>query len=117
MNLANILRKYNVIDRSLFNVAMYQMNTEEKRKRVYYSWTVFRHLKFDLKKLGAVFNKHNIGVTIALGKHDKIIKVIHLENFLKHLKDRRVEIIENGHTWFLRNEELVRLFSRLEKLP
>lgn len=96
--IAKKLTEYNLVDKGLIRFADYQMNTEAKRKRVYYSWVVFRHLTFDLKKMGSLINHNNIKLTLIVGKYDKVIKPENMQGLLKYVRHYRLEIIESGHT-------------------
>ena len=59
------------------------MNTPEKRKRVYYSWVVFRRLEVDLKIIAGLINHYSIPVTLIIGKYDKVIKPENMKRLLK----------------------------------
>lgn len=96
--IANKLARYNIVDKGLLRFADYQMNSEAKRKRVYYSWVVFRHLKFDLKEVGDLINRNNIQLTMIVGKYDKIIRPENMRRLLKHVRDYKLQILESGHT-------------------
>jgi pimeloyl-ACP methyl ester carboxylesterase len=96
--IANRLNESNLVDKGLIRFADYQMNTEAKRKRVYYSWVVFRHLTFDLKKIATLINENNIHLTMIVGKYDKVIRPENMKQLLKHVRDYRLEILESGHT-------------------
>lgn len=96
--IARKLNQFNLVDKGLIRFANYQMNTEAKRKRVYYSWVVFRNLKFDLKKIAHLINRHNIRLTMVVGKYDKVIRAENMKRLLKHVHHYRLEIIESGHS-------------------
>lgn len=95
---AGKLNKSGLIDRGVVRFADYQMNTESKRKRVYYSWVVFRRLTFDLKSIAELINTNNIRLTMVVGKHDKVIRPENMHRFLKHVRDYNLEVVESGHT-------------------
>ena len=96
--IANKLNELNLVDKGLIRFADYQMNSEAKRKRVYYSWVVFRHLTFDLKKVADLINQNKIQLTIIAGKYDKVIRAENMHRLLKHVHHHRLEIIDSGHT-------------------
>ncbi|MEX2232563.1 MAG: alpha/beta hydrolase [Cyclobacteriaceae bacterium] len=98
LTIAGKLNQLNWVDKGLIRFADYQMNSEAKRKRVYYSWVVFRYLTFDLKKIADVINQNNIGLTMVVGKYDKVIRAENMQRLLKHVRDYRLEILESGHT-------------------
>jgi len=95
--IANKLNESNMVDKGLIRFADYQMNTEAKRKRVYYSWVVFRHLTFDLNKVARLINENKIGLTMIVGKYDKVIKPENMHRLLKYVPQHRLEILASGH--------------------
>jgi pimeloyl-ACP methyl ester carboxylesterase len=104
--LAHSLYELHLADKSLVKFAEHQMNTLEKRRRVYYAWVVFRHLKFNLEKLSQLINKNNIPVTIITGKKDPVIKAKNMDGLIKKLKNCRVEVLDSGHRGILKHQTL-----------
>lgn len=94
----SLARNLHFVDKGILRFAETQMNTEEKRKQVYYAWVVFRHLKFDTAKIATLINSNNTNLTLVIGKHDKIITAKNMEKLLKRVKKYRIEILETGHT-------------------
>lgn len=86
-----------LIDKGIFRFAESQMNTEEKRKRVYYSWVVFRHLTFSMNAIAKLINHHNIILVMILGKFDKIITAENMKTLLRNVKNYQLEIPDTGH--------------------
>jgi pimeloyl-ACP methyl ester carboxylesterase len=86
-----------LIDKGVLRFVELQMNTEGKRKRVYYSWVVFRHLQFDLDKIASILNDRHIPLTLIIGRYDKIITAKNMQPFLDKLRIKRFETIEAGH--------------------
>jgi len=97
MAISRALNSLGVMDKGLIRFAENQMDTQEKRRRVYYSWVVFRHLKFDLKAIGDHLNRHSIALIIITGKFDKVIRSENMDKLLFHVKKYRHEILEAGH--------------------
>jgi len=97
-NITTLARNLHFIDKGILRFAETQMNTEAKRKQVYYAWVVFRHLKFDVVKIATLINSNNIALTLVLGKHDKIITAKNMEKLLKRVKKYKLDILETGHT-------------------
>lgn len=96
--IAKKLSEYNLADKGLIRFADFQMNTEAKRRRVYYSWVVFRHLTFDLKKIAGLINANKIQLTMIAGKYDKVIRAENMDRLLKHVHHYKLEVLESGHT-------------------
>lgn len=110
--IAGKLNQSNLVDKGLIRFADYQMNSEAKRKRVYYSWVVFRRMSFDLKKVARLVNDNNIRLTMIVGKYDKVIRPENMSRLLKHVRNYKLEVLESGHTgliheslWFLTRDE------------
>ncbi|MBX2965922.1 MAG: alpha/beta hydrolase [Cyclobacteriaceae bacterium] len=99
------LNRLNLLNKELYYFAGSQMNTEEKRSRVYHTWVVFRHLSFDLKKITGVFNQNKLPVTLILGRFDKVITGKSLKQFI----DRVPHIILIELT--CRHNDLIRVFA------
>lgn len=91
-----------LIDNGLLRFAEYQMNTPEKRERVYFSWVVFRRLKVDMKTIAGLINRYSIPFTLIIGKYDKVIKGKNMNRLLRRLKSYRLEILESGHNGLIR---------------
>jgi pimeloyl-ACP methyl ester carboxylesterase len=109
--LANALRDLHLMDKGLLNFAEQQMNTAEKRSRVYHSWVVFRHLRSNLEDLAQIINANNIQVTFISGKQDRVIKANSLHSFVKHLKNCRLQLLDAGHRGILKDPALPEIVS------
>ena len=96
--LARTFYRWGLVKKGVLKFAEYQMSTVEKRARVYYSWVVFRHLKFDLDKIAALINRHNISLTIVVGQYDQVIKPKSMERILRKVDRYVFETPEVGHT-------------------
>jgi pimeloyl-ACP methyl ester carboxylesterase len=92
------LHRLRIVDNGLLRFAESQMDTQEKRERVYYSWVVFRHLNFDMKHIAGLIMSHAIKLTMVVGKHDKIITTQNMQQLLRHLHDYQLEILDTGHS-------------------
>nr|WP_066834249.1 alpha/beta fold hydrolase [Rufibacter quisquiliarum] len=86
------------VDTSLVKFANWQMNSPEKRVRVYRSWTGFRKLTFSTAYLVKLLNQSEIEVTVFLGKYDQIISHGRLKNFLNALHRHKLVVLQTGHT-------------------
>lgn len=86
-----------LIDKGIVRFIESQMDTQEKRSRVYHAWVVFRHLKFDMEKIASIINSNKINTTVIVGKYDKIITTRNMDHLIKKLNDYRLEILETGH--------------------
>jgi pimeloyl-ACP methyl ester carboxylesterase len=104
IDLTGALGSLGMIDKSLLRFAEHQMNTELKRKRVYYSWVVSRRLSFDMKSIASLINKNNIQLTIVVGKFDNLIKPQAMNQILRHVPKHRFELLDVGHNQLLSKE-------------
>jgi pimeloyl-ACP methyl ester carboxylesterase len=95
------LERKRVVDSGLVKFANWQMNSQEKRLRVYRSWTAFRNLTFDIRSVVKLLNQSEMEVTVFLGKYDQIISPKRLEVFLKVLRKHNLVILNAGHTHLL----------------
>lgn len=95
-------RKLNLIDRGIIKFAESQMNTEEQRKRVYYSWVVFRKLKFDLDKIASMVNSNSINLCLFVGQFDKMITAKNMDRLLKRIPDHHFQVLPTGHNGLIK---------------
>ena len=75
-----------------------QMNTIEKREKVYFTWMFFRKLHLRKEQIIDILIRHQIPVRVFLGKEDKIILEKHFR-FIKDNKriDSNITVLEAGH--------------------
>jgi pimeloyl-ACP methyl ester carboxylesterase len=104
LSILKFFSKFDSIDKGLIRFADYQMNSEEKRKRVYYSWVVFRRLTFNHRKLAKILNDAKIRVTIVIGKYDPVINPAAVKKFANMIKDVNFALVDAGHTGLLTRE-------------
>ncbi|MFB9863647.1 alpha/beta hydrolase [Rufibacter immobilis] len=86
------------VNSGLVKFANWQMDSPQKRLRVYRSWTGFSKLTFDTRSIVRLLNQSNIQVTIFLGKYDQIISQKRLQVFLNALKRHKLVVLQTGHT-------------------
>lgn len=97
MAIVSGLKFLGLVDKGLIRFAEHQMNTEEKRSRVYYSWVVFRRLNFNMDHIATLVNKYKIPFTLITGKYDKVIRSENMEGLTKRLNNCRSIVVESGH--------------------
>jgi pimeloyl-ACP methyl ester carboxylesterase len=95
---AALLHRLKLVDQGLLRFADYQMGTHEKRQRVYFSWVVFRHLRFDIGKITALINTHRIRATVITGRYDKVILPDNMKRFVDRIPGCQFEILDCGHS-------------------
>jgi pimeloyl-ACP methyl ester carboxylesterase len=112
--LITVLRRFQLVDKGLLRFAESQMSTEEKRRRVYYSWVYFRNLKFNVHQIAALLNTAEIPLTMIAGRFDRVIKPQDMKRFCQNVNHATYIEIESGHNelinrvlpniWQVRNE-------------
>jgi pimeloyl-ACP methyl ester carboxylesterase len=97
-SIVSVLHTCGVVDKGLLKFAEFQMNSEEKRTRVYLSWVVFRRLRVNLSEVAALINLHRIPLTVVVGQYDKVIQPKNMQPLLKKVNRYVFETPEVGHT-------------------
>jgi pimeloyl-ACP methyl ester carboxylesterase len=109
--IATISKKLGLIDKGVLRFVETQMNSEEKRKRVYYSWVVFRHLKFDINNIKELITANNIKLQLFVGKYDKIIKAKNMKSLTSGIRNGELHILDAGHNdlikEYIRQREII----------
>lgn len=111
-SLANALQAIGLLDKGLQRFAGSQMNTEEKRRRVYLSWVTFRRLNFDMHVLASIINRHHIATTVITGRFDKVIRSENMARLTKHLQHQNSIVIDAGHNGLLTHPTVSEVISR-----
>ena len=101
-SIAKMARTLNLIDKKVLRFGESQMQTEENRSRVYYSWVVFRHLHFDQRKLAALLNSNRVFVTILIGQFDTIITAENMQGFITKVPQATLQILSTGHNGLIK---------------
>ncbi|HEX5168175.1 MAG TPA: alpha/beta hydrolase [Cyclobacteriaceae bacterium] len=104
ISIANFSNLIGLLDKGVVRFAESQMNTWERRSRVYFSWVVFRHLNFDMRDIAAIINRHKSWLIIIVGKYDRVVKAKHMDRLLRHVDQYQMEILETGHNRLLGEE-------------
>ncbi len=94
---ATFIYKVGLVDKGLIRFAESQMKTEEMRKRVYYSWVVFRKLQFRMPEIAKLINENNIHSSMILGKFDKVITPDNMSRLLQYLPNCELKLLDTGH--------------------
>lgn len=109
--IATSAHRFRIIDRGVLRFTELQMNTAEKRQRVYLSWVVFRHLRVQVPKVARLINLHEVKLTLLIGRFDKIITTRNMNRLLNHVDTYQFEVLEAGH-----NDLIDQSVSYLKKL-
>jgi pimeloyl-ACP methyl ester carboxylesterase len=108
-SLVRFFQSTGLVDKGLLRFAESQMNTEEKRRRVYHAWVALRKLQFDLRALASLINRHQIKTLVISGKFDKVIRTENLTRLSKHLDAPKTFVLESGHNHLIQHPEVVKI--------
>ena len=97
-SIVKFLRFFRIVDAGVLRFANTQMVTKEQRRRVYYSWIVFKELKFDMNKIAALVIRHHVKLEMFLGIHDKVITGKNMNILLHKLNQYDMHLLESGHS-------------------
>ncbi|MDN5211478.1 alpha/beta hydrolase [Fulvivirgaceae bacterium BMA12] len=92
-----LMLKLKIVDKGVIKFAKSEMNSPVKRKRVYDSWIVFRHLSFDMAVIAGLINRHQIPIKMILGKYDKIMTPEGMQALLNKVTDHELIVLETSH--------------------
>lgn len=95
--IVNTTKRLGLIEKGILKFAYSQMNSVKKRRRVYYSWVIFKDLTFDLPKIAKIINDNGIVVDMFLGVYDKIITEEGMNKLLSRLTHHNLHLLECGH--------------------
>lgn len=112
--LALTFRRLRLVDKGIVRFAEQQMDTRQKRLRVYYSWMVFRELKFSMSHIASLINTHQIPTTMFLGVHDRIVTKKNMGLLLNKLHTHELIMLETGHNHLL--EAVAAYYAKLYSL-
>jgi pimeloyl-ACP methyl ester carboxylesterase len=104
-SLAHAIHTIGLVDKGLVRFAESQMKTEEMRYRVYYSWVVFRALKFDMRAFASFSANYSVEVNMIIGRYDKVITLQNMRRLLKHLPTCHVIVVNTGHNGIIEKWE------------
>ena len=101
-SLMHLLQRLGLLDKGLAKFAATQMDTRRKRRRVYYSWVMFRKLRFDKKRIARQINDYGIKCHFYIGRYDKIITPEGMKKLTRYLNTYDMQLLESGHNQLIR---------------
>lgn len=114
LSFTKFIAKMRIVPESSVRFALRMLDTQTKKNQVFQSWTGFRLLKFNIRKLAQIINEEHIKVSIFTGKYDTILaskKVLPLSTKLQQVD---LVILEAGHTRML--EKVVDYLKKNDKI-
>lgn len=113
--LATLLRRLNLLDKSTMRFASLQMNSREKRRRVYYTWTVYKGIQPDIQLVIDLINQYHIRTQVFIGKYDRIIRYEHVQRFVSQTKECALFELNSGHNNLL-DEVSLQLEKQMQRM-
>ncbi|MDX2190722.1 MAG: alpha/beta fold hydrolase [Bacteroidota bacterium] len=98
-----MMRMINLMDKGILKFALNEMNTSEKRKRVYYSWIVYKKLKPNISKCVDIINVYKIQLSMITGVFDKVIRTEEMIKFCNRLNSCNFVELRCGHTTLIQH--------------
>ena len=95
--LLKLLTKFKLLDKSSARFASVQMNSRDKRRRVYYTWTVLKGITPNIDAVTAALNAKSIFTEIFVGEYDRIIPISFVKSFSDRLVNKKFVILKSGH--------------------
>jgi pimeloyl-ACP methyl ester carboxylesterase len=92
-----LLGTFKLLDRSTIRFCSIQMNSREKRRRLYYSWTTLKKMSPNLPSILEYVNQNKTPITLFAGSYDRVIPLKHIANFAKKISHAHLEIMKVGH--------------------
>lgn len=108
--LVKTLHRLKLVDRGLIRFASSQMDTSEKRYRVYNTWMLCRELTFNMRTIAALINKNYIPTYVFLGTYDRIITKQNMQVLLKKLDHHKLIMLPTGHNQLI--DQVTSYYSR-----
>lgn len=112
-SVAFALREVGLLNKRLLRFAESQMNTAERRERVYYSWVVFRKLNWSARYLAARFREYQTRVIIGLGAQDVVIGPRQIRQLTHQLPSITVINIPGGHHQLIQHATDAGIFTHM----
>jgi pimeloyl-ACP methyl ester carboxylesterase len=90
-----------LINKGVTKFSETQMKTRAARRRVYYSWIMFRKLFITPRATAEKIKKHEVTLKIFMGEFDKVITISQVQPLLD-VFPKSLRIIPAGHTQLLK---------------
>lgn len=101
ISLIRFLAGARILNKKVVRFADSQMATRQQRRKAYYSWVVFRDLKFRMEDIAEILNHNSIKLEMFLGEYDRIITQQNMKGLLDILDDYQITVLPSGHSTLL----------------
>jgi pimeloyl-ACP methyl ester carboxylesterase len=112
-----ILRLLNwvgIIHKRLYDLALAQLESESRRKRLYYSWIAWSGIRPKINRIAELTQLHGTRWRLIWGKQDEILPHTLGRKFCRHVTGATLHLEEGGH-FLIRNpsDEMKRKINQL----
>ncbi|ATL46298.1 hypothetical protein COR50_03425 [Chitinophaga caeni] len=91
------LRKWKLLNESVYKFVLLNMNDLQKREQVYKVWTILRHMMPRKKRCKRLLASHHIQTFLFFGKYDRVIPPILGRKFADGSFPCQVIVLDKGH--------------------
>lgn len=95
--LISFLRSMRLIPLSLHQFLFRQLETKERRQKVFDTWVTIKDFDTDIKEVRQILNQYSVKLFLFFGKFDSVIKPKYGCHFVKGVKQYQLKIIPKGH--------------------
>ncbi len=92
-----LLKSTGVFPASVLRFAGHMLSSEKKRDQIFYGWTAYRKLCFNMKKLYPLFVENQVNIRLFLGQNDFVIPYKKLSKETVLLSDGQIQLFPCGH--------------------
>lgn len=93
-----VLKMLRLVDKSLMKFVEFEMNTAQKRARIYFSWMIYRNFKPDLTRIQSKAAIEKTNFIFYTGKYDNIIRTKDISLFCNKIESAILHELNCGHT-------------------
>jgi pimeloyl-ACP methyl ester carboxylesterase len=108
---ATVSYKLGLLNKKMLLFVHNQMDSREKRLKLYYTWMLCRKLKFDSKHIAHLINSNSIPTFLFLGRYDQIITETKMQSLLKKINKYQLILLNCGHSRLI--DEVAKYYSKL----
>jgi pimeloyl-ACP methyl ester carboxylesterase len=91
-----------LVNSRLIRFAKSQMDTEDKRYRVFNSWVTFRKLSVSKKDLEEILQQHPIKIIFIVGDQDQVIQFFTFSKSKQNQKNPEIHTLRSGHSQLIK---------------
>jgi pimeloyl-ACP methyl ester carboxylesterase len=100
-SLLALLLRLRIVDKGVLKFSETQMQTRAMRRRVYYSWTMFRKLYVPINKTLSNIEDHATKVELVMGAYDRVVDLSDITPVARRFP-ASIVVLPVGHTGLLK---------------